>query len=266
MFIAAKLSAFVTQPLAWVAALLALAWALGGRQPQRARGVTAGALALLLALGWQPLPDALLRHLEAQTPPPAPDAALGAYHGVVVLGGALEPAYVWVHPDQPALNGTAERMTALRPLLARAPQLRVLFSGGEGQWGASGAPEAERARAFWAQQGLPVERFLFEPRSRTTFENARESAQLVGADKSRPWLLLTSAWHMPRALAAFRAQGWNVQPWPVDYRSGLSTPWLEYNMDPGVRSWRIALHEWVGLWAYRLSGQAAPAQQGPEPG
>lgn len=266
MFIAAKLTAFLTQPLAWVAALLALAWVLGLHRPRTARWLTALALGLLLALGWQPLPDALLRSLEQQIPPPAADVALERYYGVIVLGGALEPAYVWAHPGQVALNAAAERMTALRPLLARAPQLRVLFSGGEGQWLANGAPEAERARAFWAQQGLPVETFLFESRSRTTFENARESAQLVGADKTRPWLLLTSAWHMPRALATFGALGWNVSPWPVDYRSGLDTPALEYNMDQGVHTWRTALHEWLGLWAYRLSGQAsagAPAARQP---
>jgi len=96
----------------------------------------------------------------------------------------------------------------------------------------------------------------FESRSRTTYENAVFTAALPGVDKRRPWLLVTSAWHMPRALATFRAAGWNVTPYPVDYRTGTRTPWTEYSLVDSLRRWGIALHEWAGLLAYRLAGRA----------
>jgi len=261
MFIASKLLSFATQPLAWVALLFALALLFIPRK--RTLGLRLGwaSLGLLLVLGWQPLPDVLLRSLEAQHPPPAwAGASISVewqrYAGVVVLGGALEQAWVRAGNGQVALNGAAERMTVPVALLRQHPNLRLLFTGGEGDLLASGEPEAVQARAFFESLGVPAQHMQFESRSRTTYENAVFTAALPGVDKTRPWLLVTSAWHMPRALATFRAAGWNVTPYPVDYRTGTRTPWTEYSLVDSLRRWRIALHEWVGLLAYRLAGRA----------
>lgn len=254
MFIAAKLLAFLTQPLAWVLLLLSSGLLLQRRWCRVGTALLWSALVLLALQGWEPLPDALLRRLEAQYPAPA-QPELQRYAGVVVLGGALEPSYVWDGHAQPALNGAAERMTAVLPLLQRAPQLRLLFTGGEGEWLGRGMSEAERARRFFGQQGVDPQRLLLEDASRTTHENAVLSAALPGVDKTRPWLLLTSAWHMPRAMATFQKAGWNVTPWPVDYRAGQHTPWTRYSLVAGARKWHLVLHEHLGLWVYRLSGR-----------
>ncbi|MBK5205827.1 MAG: YdcF family protein, partial [Polaromonas sp.] len=63
--------------------------------------------------------------------------------------------------------------------------------------------------------------------------------------------------HMPRALTIFQAAGWNVTPYPVDYRSGSHTPWTEYSLARGALRWQLVLHEWVGLAAYAVAGRAA---------
>ena len=230
---------------------------------KRALGLRLGwaSLALLAVLGWQPLPDALLRSLEMQRPPPTwatttTSAEWQRYAGVVVLGGALEPAWVRAGNGQVALNDAAERMTVPVALLRQHPHLRLLFTGGEGALHTTGEPEAVQARAFFESLGVPAQRMQFESRSRTTYENAVFTAALPGVDKTRPWLLLTSAWHMPRALATFRAAGWNVTPYPVDYRTGTRTPWTEYSLVDSLARWQIALHEWVGLLAYRVAGRA----------
>ncbi|MDR3453481.1 MAG: YdcF family protein [Rhodoferax sp.] len=262
MFLASKLLSFATQPLAWVAALFAVALLCMPRR--RTLGLRPGwaSLALLLLLGWWPLPDALLRGLEAQYPPPAWATAPAApewqrYAGVVVLGGALEPAWVRAAGNgQVALNDGAERMTVPVVLMRQHSLLRLLFTGGEGDWHTTGEPEAVQARAFFEEMGVPAQRMQFESASRTTYENAVLSAALPGVDKTRPWLLVTSAWHMPRALAAFRAAGWNATPYPVDYRTGTRTPWTEYSLAKSLWRWQIALHEWVGLLAYRVTGRA----------
>ena len=159
--------------------------------------------------------------LPATSTEPAPSAAVG----VIVLGGALEPAYVWSVPGQSALNDAAERMTEVLALLRRQPQLKVLFTGGEGELFANARSEADRARQFFDAQGVAPERVLYESASRTTYENAVLSRMVPGVDPAQRWLLLTSAWHMPRSMAAFRAAGWNVTAYPVDFRSGQSTPW-----------------------------------------
>lgn len=254
MFVVSKLMALLTQPLAWVALLLVLGLLLVRRRPRAARAAVGTALALLLLLGWLPLPDALLRALEQRHPAPTQiDAA--RYAGVVVLGGATESAYVWEGHAQPALNGAAERMTAALPLLRAHPQWKLLFTGGEGELIGGNLTEAERARRFFAQMGVPPGQLLLEDQSRTTYENAVLSAQLPGVDKTQPWLLITSAWHMPRSLATFEKAGWNVTPWPVDYRAGLRTPWTQYSLVQGVSRWQTALHEYLGLLAYRVLGR-----------
>jgi uncharacterized SAM-binding protein YcdF (DUF218 family) len=79
---------------------------------------------------------------------------------------------------------------------------------------------------------------------------------MAGVEPTQPWLLVTSAWHMPRALATFRKAGWIVTPYPVDFRTGTETPWTEYSLANGAKKWQLALHEWVGLLAYRLAGRA----------
>jgi uncharacterized SAM-binding protein YcdF (DUF218 family) len=256
MFIAAKLLQFATQPLAWVALLLF--GALLGMHWRRRWGARLGwaALLVLLLQGWEPLPDALIRQLEARHPEVAASAPLAGYAGVVVLGGALEPAYVWQGHSQPALNEAAERMTAALPLLQQTPGLRLLFTGGDGELFAGSLTEAQRAARFFARMGIAPERLLLESASRTTYENAVFSARLPGVDPQQPWLLLTSAWHMPRAMASFQKAGWNVTPYPVDFRTGSATPWTEYSLAEGARKWHLLLHELVGLLTYRLTGRA----------
>jgi uncharacterized SAM-binding protein YcdF (DUF218 family) len=132
----------------------------------------------------------------------------------------------------------------------------VLFTGGEGELLGGDLSEAERARRFFIAQGVAPGQLLLESASRTTFENAVLSKALPGVDATQPWLLVTSAWHMPRAMASFQNAGWNVTAYPVDFRAGEHTPWSQYNMDGGIRKWKIALHEGLGLLAYRLSGRA----------
>lgn len=255
MFVLAKLLLFVTQPLAWVVALLTLGLLLQRRWRRGATALLWSALAVLLLQGWEPLPDALLRHLEARHPAPAP-LDLRRYAGVVVLGGATESSYVWDGHEQPALNGAAERLTAALPLLQRAPQLMLLYTGGEGELMTRALTEAERARRFYLSMGVDPGRLILESASRTTHENAVLSAALPGVDRTRPWLLLTSAWHMPRSMATFEKAGWNVTPWPADYRAGLETPWHQYSLAQGAAKWHIGLHEILGLWVYRWTGRA----------
>ncbi len=265
MFLASKLLAFLTEPLAWVAALVLTALLLLGKAqagaPQPGKGrwglrVLWMALFVLLVQGWEPLPDALLRRLEDPYSHTPSGQELQAFAGVVVLGGALEPSYVWEGRSQVALNFAAERMIVPLALLRQNPALQMLFTGGEGDLLGQGLSEAARARLFYESLGLPPERLLVEDRSRTTFENAVFSARLHGIDPAKPWLLVTSASHMRRALATFQKVGWNVTPYAVDFNTGSRTPWTEYSLVRGSRKWALLLHELLGSVAYRLAGQA----------
>ena len=258
MFVVSKLLGALTQPMTWIVAMLVFGLWLGRLDPRRGRGILWSAVLATVVLGWLPLPDLLLRRLEQSQPVPAApsDAQWSRYEGVVVLGGALENASMRVGNGQVALNSSAERMTLAAALALAHPQLKVVFTGGDGTLLRQKESESRQARQFFNEIGLPAGRVVFEGASRTTYENAVYSASLAGVDKRKPWLLLTSGWHMPRSLATFRHVGWNVTPYTVDYLAGASTPWTHYGLVSSLHHWQTALHEMLGLLAYRMSGQA----------
>ena len=253
MFLLSKLLGLAAEPVFWILLLLLIAVVQLPRRPQAARRWVLAAGAMLLLGGWAPLPDALLRHLERQYPDPPPLPAQ-SYVGVIVLGGALESGYVGEGTEEPQVNGAAERMTTVLPLLRQAPDLELVFTGGQGEYFGTGPSEAERARRFFVQLGLDPQRVRLESQSRNTYENAVFTARLSGIDPRKPWILITSASHMPRALAVFRKQGWNVTPYSVDFNTGLSTPWTSYSLRISDK-WPIALKEYIGILAYRLTGR-----------
>jgi uncharacterized SAM-binding protein YcdF (DUF218 family) len=255
MFLAAKVLALLTQPLAWVITLLLAGLLLSRRKPHASRSLLWTALTVLLLLGWMPLPDLLVRRLEGQYAEMAPQADLSGYAGLVVLGGALDSGHIWQGHTQPLLNDAAERMTAAVALLERNPQLRVVFTGGEGLLFGTGPSEAQRTRIFFDSMGVPEERVSYESASRNTYENAVLTAKLPGVDITQRWLLVTSAWHMPRSMATFAKAGWNVTAYPVDFRTGPVTPWTDYSLAGGANRWELLLHELLGLLSYRLTGR-----------
>src|SRR3546814_1535478 len=103
---------------------------------------------------------------------------------------------------------------------------------------------------------FPYTTLFRSAQSRNTAENARLTAALVGQGDGRPWLLVTSAWHMPRAVASFRAAGLEVLAYPVDFRTEPAR--LHWPRDPGASLGLagLALHEWLGLLVYYLAGNS----------
>lgn len=252
MFIVSKLLSGLTQPLAWVALCWLLALLMLGRRRQFAVSLLWAGLAGLGLLGFQAMPDALLRSLENRYTPPTAEMVRTSV-GVIVLGGALDTPASFVAHEQVPLNEAAERMTQSVRLMRDNPAFTLVFTGGEGTLRTTGVSEAQMARAFFREQGVAPERTLVEGQSRNTRENARRVAELLGEKCRQPWLLVTSASHMSRAVTEFEWAGCRVIPYPVDYRTGHETPWSKYAMVPSLSHWEVALHEWLGMAAYRLT-------------
>jgi uncharacterized SAM-binding protein YcdF (DUF218 family) len=194
----------------------------------------------------------LLRPLENRYPVPTADA-VERHVGVIVLGGATEHPGIYQAHGQVPLGEAAERMSAPVGLLRQYPKLQRVYSGGEGRLLATGVSEAELARVFYQHQGVDMGRVLLEGGSRTTRENARQVAALLGERCRQPWLLVTSAWHMPRSVPEFEAVGCQVTPYPVDFRTGDDTSLTEYSLAYSLVRWQVALHEWLGLLVYGLT-------------
>ncbi len=245
MFYASKLLAAFLQPLTWVAVCFLLAlWWLPKRPVTGRRALLAG-IGISAVIGWLPLPDALLRHMENRYP--APQGSLKPYVGMVILGGAIGIPYGEQDVRRYTLGSGAQRMTAPVALLRQYHHLLLLFSGGQSDVIAREISVADAAREFYASMGVSPDRLLYERAARNTYENAVLSAKVPGVDKAQPWLLVTSALHMPRSMALFQREGWNVTPYPVDYRTGSYTPWTNFSIAEGALRWEMLLHEVVGL-------------------
>ena len=206
--------------------------------------------------GLTPFGNAIILPLEQRFPPY--DAARGAPTGIISLGGALDTV---VSParDEVALNEAAERMTAMAELARRYPQARIVFSGGSGRLILDGVSEASLAARLFESFGIARERTTLEDKSRDTLENARFTRELVQPKPGERWLLVTSAHHMPRAVGLFRAEGFAVEAYPVDYRTRGAIDLLRFfsTVGDGLRRTDTATREWVGLLVYRLTGRTA---------
>lgn len=217
---------------------------------------------LLLICGLGPVGDALMLPLSERFPPWQERG--GAPAGIVVLGGAISPG-VSAARNTVELNAAAERMTAVAELARRYPQARIVFTGGNNNPFGAGETEAAAAGALFRSFGIAPSRIELEDRSRTTDENALFTRDLVRPAPGETWLLVTSAYHMPRAVGVFRRAGFTVEAYPVDFRTrgwvDAVTPFA--SIGAGLARTDTATHEWVGLLAYRLSGRSAELLPGP---
>jgi uncharacterized SAM-binding protein YcdF (DUF218 family) len=224
------------------------------------RGLAATSILLLAVVGFSPLGNILILPLEQRFPPW--DDARGAPHGIIVLGGALTPA-VSAGRGTIELNEAAERMTAAVDLARRYPAARIAFSGGDPTVAGNGQAEAVFAARFFQEHGIARERLDLEDRARNTTENARFTKGLVKPGER--WLLVTSAYHMPRSMAVFRHEGVMVEPYPVDWRTAgaRDSTALFTSLADGLKRTDMAMREWVGLLAYRLAGRTSELLPGP---
>jgi len=256
-FAASKILGFFAIPSNLVMAIgLAGVLLLPTRFARAGRRLIVASLIVLAVLGDSPIGNLLIMALEQRFP--SWDAAQGAPDGIVVLGGAISPD-VSTARNEIALNEAAERMPALVDLARRYPDARVIFSGGSPALFFSEAPEAEFAVRLLQSLGIPRNRIIVEDRSRNTVENAVFSKLIAQPKPGERWLLVTSAYHMPRSMGVFRAADFAVEPYPVDWRTrGTADAWRPFaTLSEGLRRTDTAVREWIGLAAYWLTGRSS---------
>jgi uncharacterized SAM-binding protein YcdF (DUF218 family) len=256
-FVLAKVLWFLLQPSSlMIGSAIAGAALLRTKRRRLAHTLLWGGLLALIVGGLSPLGDLLIRPLEGRFQP-ADIAASADIAGIIVLGGA-EDSRAADPPQLAPLNEAAERYTEAVALARRLPHARLVFSGGSGMLIASGPQEADVAGRLFEALGIPKERLTLESKSRDTYENALFTARLVGPKPGERWLLVTSAWHMPRAMGVFRKAGFAVAAWPVDYRAPreLGALRLQSSMPEGLRRIDFIVREYVGLLVYYLAGRS----------
>jgi uncharacterized SAM-binding protein YcdF (DUF218 family) len=176
--------------------------------------------------------------------------------GLVVLGGGFEGAINLVRGGYD-LNSGGDRFVEAAILARRFPDARVLVSGGTGTLVLDGEGDADTAPRLLTALGVDRTRLILENRSRNTYENAQFSREMADPKSGETWLLVTSAFHMPRSVGLFRKAGFDVVPWPVDYRTSGEEGIGLFRDNPAdsLQTATMAIREWIGLAAYRASGR-----------
>jgi len=238
-------------------ALLFTRWRVAGRR------LAALGTVMLLVAGFSPLGNALIYPLEERFPPW--DASRGAPDGIVVLGGAIGPD-ISAARHTPDLNESAERLTAVADLARRYPSAHIVYSGGDARLVFHGGIEADFAVTLFESFGIARSRVIVERKARNTIENAVFSKELVDPKPGERWLLITSGYHMPRAIGVFRRAGFAVEAFPVDWRTrgpiDLAMPFE--SLAAGLRRTDTAMREWVGLLMYWAAGESSELFPGPQ--
>jgi uncharacterized SAM-binding protein YcdF (DUF218 family) len=215
-----------------------------------ARVLAAAAALLLLLVGFAAVPMA--RAIEDQYPrPPWPPHV----DGILVLSPGFDSVRLRAR-GVPATNDGIWRLEAGFAAARHYPNAKLVFTGGSGLLEGSPFSEADTARYVFKEMGQDSGQLILESRSRNTYENILFSKALVKPKPGEIWLLTTAAIHMPRAMAIAQKLDWPMLPWPSDYETspagGIDLSDVGGNL--GLAGY--ALHEWVGLLAYRLAGKA----------
>ena len=246
---------FFLQPLGLMTLLIAaglIALALSWRK-SAAAFFCAGFLVLLLS-SWTTFGALLLQPLEDRFARPADLPSDVA--GIIVLGGSFEGAVNAARGGY-ELSSSGDRFVEAAVLARRIPGVPVVITGGSGAVLLHGEADADTAPRMLIALGVASDRLVLENQSRNTHENAVFTRDLLQPESTQSWLLITSAFHMPRSVSLFRRAGFNVVPWPVDYRTtGEERPgFAQDNAIDSLTNTTIAIREWVGLVAYRVTGR-----------
>jgi len=176
----------------------------------------------------------------------------GQVDGIIMLGGGLHHDLT-VARRQLTLQSPGERLVALLRLARRFPQARIVMAEGMGSLGSAQFEEILPARQFLSDMGIDPGRVRYEDQARNTHENAVLSKNIAGYAAGQRWILITSAWHMPRAVGAFGRAGWSVVPCPVDFRTdGQYAVKIRLDLKWGLETFCLAVREWAALAAYRI--------------
>ena len=248
---------FILSKIAWALLtpgsllLLALlgAWGLARSHPRWSRCLLASSILFVAALSICPLGPWILRPLETRFPMPRLEHQ--TVDGIIVLGGVLDPEATQI-TGVPVLQDTAERLTSFIALAKAYPQAKLIFSGGSGDPLRPGFREADAVKPFLEAQGLAPGRVIYERDSRNTYENAVYAKALASPKPGQHWLLVTSAWHMPRAAGCFEKIGWHVIAYPVDFNSYSDDHWGMFLPEVQFKMVTVGVKEWLGLLSYRL--------------
>lgn len=241
-YIFGKIVWILASPEVWpIYALILAAWI-------KSWAMVRWTIVVVLIVTFVPIGNPMLSPLQNRFTMPQLDRV----DGILILGGIEDPVMAkrW---NQPVLSDSAERILAGLALAKKYPEAKLVFTGRH-ETLMSPIAETQLGADILALADLPDARFMREGESRSTYENALLSKQMISPNADENWVLITSAWHMPRAVGVFCKADWATIPFPVDYRGGKPIQ-TRVSLGRHLTDLGLASKEWLGLFAYWVTGK-----------
>ena len=176
--------------------------------------------------------------------------------GILVLAGGINEFMTYEH-DQLILNDRIERITESIKLMKKFSNAKIVLSGGNGTLSKPKLKSSDAIKMFYKQMGINIDRIIFEDKSRNTYENFIYSKKFIDNINDETWLLVTSAFHMKRAMSVAEKLNLNFIPYPVDFIVSETFSWRFWyhktNFLINMNDFQLAAHEYIGLISYYLT-------------
>jgi len=177
--------------------------------------------------------------------------------GILILSGATNP-FLTKEYNQISLNGSVERLTESIQLIKKYPKAKVFFAGGTGSIQYPDLSHSEVAKKFYKSLGVDIQNIYFDDKSRNTYENIFFAKKKFDPNKDEKWVLITSAFHLKRAMSIGEKLEWAFIPYATDYKLPKKFKWkLSINFFGNLASFKNSSHEWVGIISYYLMGRSS---------
>lgn len=221
------------------------------KRVQLAKRILGVVVVALTTISFLPVAHTVVFPLESRFPvnPQLPEQV----DGIIVLSGGVNARQSSL-TGQIQVNEQFERELAMVELMNRYPDAKVIYSGGSSSILNQTYRGADGVKQLIEQFGVATDRVIFERDSRNTYESSINLPQMLNPEPMENWVLITSAFHMPRSVGAFCANNWSVFPYPVDMKTEGEISWRPgLNFAENMVLLKLGTKEWIGLLAYRLT-------------
>jgi uncharacterized SAM-binding protein YcdF (DUF218 family) len=170
--------------------------------------------------------------------------------GIIVLSGAIEPELTREF-KKIQLNESAERLTEFILLSREKPRVKKIFSGGSAILFDKSLNQSKFASKLFNE--FDIQNIIYENKSRNTYENILFSHKIINPEKHEKWVLITSAYHMKRALLIGNELNWNLIPFAVDFKTNKNIIlYKNFKLSKNLYYFNTAIRELLGIIMYQI--------------
>jgi len=252
MFVILKVALFFFRPIIWI--IFWLLCAVFFKNPIRRKRALVVGLALLLVFSNPFICRTVLRYYETA---PVDLAPTQKYNVGILLGGFIS---YYLDEDKAYFNPAGDRFIQTALLYKTGHIQKILIAAGNGYLMKKPFREADLAKTHFMELGIPATDIYTDDLSINTLENAANAKKLIDSlHLSGPFLLISSAFHLPRAKGVFTKQGIQADLYPCDFLSrNKSNEFVQDNILPSsnaLTNWEYLIKEWLGIAEYKLTGK-----------